>query len=372
MIYFISSPKYQPMISKIISEEDEVCVGKEVGEDIYLKKLIKEQIAMFENIEILIVDFTALADTDQEIMQAVESLRLMDYRTRCIFLMPYRKEGDKFLRECFFAGIYDLITTDEYLEMSNELSYCIREGMKYKDALRYRDASEEEPMQQESMAVQKVIVGVSGTGRRMGSTHNSIVIANFLREQRQMVAVMEMNPTKVFNALCEQFRAKLFEEGYFTISGVDYYPSCDRERLTAVSGKLYNFIILDFGDYAAADKVLFNKCDVRIILSGTKPWELPGLEQIFREQDEDVLERYHFCFLGTTSRKLQKEIMEHMEPLKNIWFPMYSEDPFQCNTFLEGQIIFSDYLPTGSEIRKKEKSKRMGKLFEKVRISKGK
>lgn len=361
MIYFISSPKYQPMINKIIDEAGEVCIGKEVGEDIYLKKLVKEQISMFENMDILLVDFTALADTDAEVLQAVESLRLMDYRTRCVFLMPYRKEGDRFLRDCFYAGIYDLVITDEYLEMFNQLSYCIREGMKYKDALRYRDATEEES-KQESVAVQKVLVGVTGAGRRMGSTHSSIVIANFLREQRQMVAVLEMTPEKAFHACCEQYRAKVFEDGYFTLSGVDYYPSCSRERLTAVAGKLYNFIVLDFGDYAAADKVLFNRCDVRICLAGTKPWELPLLEDIFREQDEDVLRKYHFCFPGCTALKLQKEIIEHMKPLENIWFPDYSEDPFQCSTFPEGREIFKEYLAIGESRSEKGKKIRFKKI----------
>ena len=119
----------------------------------------------------------------------------------------------------------------------------------------------------------------------MGSTHNSIVLANFLRENNQMVAIMEMNTTNAFQKACEAQKAKIFEEGYFTLQGVDYYPKCDRERVTAVSGKLYNFVILDFGNYEECDKVMFNKCDVRFVFSGTKPWELDNLEVIFHEQE---------------------------------------------------------------------------------------
>lgn len=343
MVYYFCSPKYQPIFNKILEETDQVCVGQEVGEDLFLKKSIKEKISSFEQVDILLVDMTALADTDEEIMQSIESLRILDYHTRCIILAPHKKEGDKFLKECFYAGIYDLITTDEYLQISEQLTLCLTNGMRYKDALRYRDAAEEEPAQ-ETMAVQKILVGVAAAGPRMGSTHNSIVLANFLRENNQMVAVMEMNQKKAFQTFCEAQKAKIFSEGYFTLKGVDFYPECDRERVTAVAGKLYNFIILDFGDYGSADRIFFNKCDVRLVFCGTKPWEMNHLETVYCNQDEDVLQKYHFCFLGTTSNKLQKEIMEHMQPLENIWFPEYSENPFECSRFPEGQQIFMDYL----------------------------
>ena len=354
MVFVVSSEKYQPMINKILTETDQVCAGKEIGEQQFFKKFVKENIAMFEQIEILILDLTALADTDEEIMQGIESLRIVDYGTRFIILAPYRKEGDKLLKECFYAGIYDMIVTDEYLEMSRQLTQCICHGMRYKDALRFRDAAVDEEIKTE-MAVQKIIVGVAGSGPRSGSTHNSIVIANYLRQQNQMTAVMEMNNTNAFQTFCEAYKAKLFKDGYFSLNGVDYYPECDKQRVTAVSGKLYNFIVLDFGAYGQSDKVLFNRCDVRIIFTGTKPWEIGNLEPIFVEQEEDVLKRYHFCFLGTTSNKLQKEIVEHMQPLQNIWFPEYSEDPFLTERFPEGQIIFSDYLK--NVVTKDEKHK---------------
>lgn len=346
MVFFISSTKYQPMINKILTETDQACAGKEVGEDIFLKKFVKENLSMFENIELFIVDFTALADTDEEILQAIQSLRIMDYKTRCIVLAPYHKEGDKLLKEFFYAGIYDLITTDEYLLMSEQLTYCITEGMKYKDALKFRDAAEAEEVT-ETMAVQKILVGVAGASNRAGCTHMCITVANFLRNQKQMVALMEMNLSGAFESICNAYRGRVFEEGYFSVSGIDYYPNSDSKKVMSVSGKLYNFIVLDFGNYEAADKILFNRCDVRIVCSGVKPWETDRLQNIFEEQEEDVLKKYHFCFLCTTSHKLQKEISTEMDSLKNVWFPEYTEDPFESNRFPEGQNIFAEYLKAG-------------------------
>lgn len=364
MVYYFSSDKYHPMVNKILTETDMVCVGKQVGENIFLKKIIKENITAFEHVDILILDMTALADTEEEIKQSIESLHIMDYNIRFIIISPYKSEGDKFLRECFYMGIYDIITTDEYLAMSEQLRHSLIQGMRYKDALRYRDAIQEEETQTTSKVIQKILIGISGSGPRRGSTHNSIVLANFLREHKQMVAVMEMNTSGAFAKICEEKKAKVFEEGYFSLQGIDFFPSCSIERLMAVAGKLYNFLILDFGNYYTTDKLYFNKCDVRMIFSGVKSWETEPLEDIFREQDEDVLQRYHFCFPGTTSRKVQNEIVESMKPLQNIWFPEYTENPFDSSRFSEAVDILRDYLkPEHQDSNKKRKWMFPGKLI---------
>ena len=169
-----------------------------------------------------------------------------------------------------------------------------------------------------------------------------------------MTAVLEYAQRPALQSVCEATGASFYNEGYFSLKGVDYYPECDRERLTAVAGRLYDYIIMDFGNYADADQILFNKCDVRIIISGSKPWELANLEEVFRSQEEKVLKKYHFCFLGTTNNRLQKEIIKHMEPLENIYFLEYNEDPLACDHFPEGFEILRDYLgPVKKEKKKK-------------------
>lgn len=135
MVFYFASPKYNPLINKVLTETDQVIAESIVGNDLFLKKTMKDKLASIASIDIIIVDFTALADTDAEIMEAVESIRIMDYKVRFIFVMPYKAEGDPFLKECFYAGIYDLIISDQYLEISEQLAVCVTEGMRYKDEL---------------------------------------------------------------------------------------------------------------------------------------------------------------------------------------------------------------------------------------------
>lgn len=142
MVFYFASPKYNPLINKVLTETDQVIAESIVGNDLFLKKTMKDKLASIASIDIIIVDFTALADTDAEIMEAVESIRIMDYKVRFIFVMPYKAEGDPFLKECFYAGIYDLIISDQYLEISEQLAVCVTDGMRYKDALEGKDGKE--------------------------------------------------------------------------------------------------------------------------------------------------------------------------------------------------------------------------------------
>lgn len=363
MVFYISSHTYHPMISKVLSETNQVCVGSEVGEEIYFKKYIRENIGNFGKIDTLILDLLALADTDEEITAAIESLMVMDYRMKIIIIASRRKEGDKLLRDCFLMGIYNLITTDEYLQLHQDITQCIETGMKYKDAMRFREAQESQK-QEETKAIQKILIGMAGIGHRAGCTHNSIVFANFLRKLNYMTAIVEMNSSGAFTKICEVRKENFFSEGYFSITGVDFYPNGSQDKLIAVSGRLYNFILLDFGDIFQADKVLFNKCDIRIIISGSRPWEIEQLNQLFEEQEEDVLEKYHYCFLNAASNKtLQKEIMESMGPLNNIYFPEYAEDPFTSSSFPEGPAILSGYHPIVKEEKKQKKTQQLSGLL---------
>lgn len=350
------------MISKVINETDQVMAGNEVGEGIFFRKYIKENLRKFEPVELLLVDLTSLADTDEEILTAIESLMIMDYQLRIILLAPTRKEGNSLLRECFYMGIYDIINTDEYLKIHDELTNCIISGMKYKDALRFRVTLEEDEAVTENKAIKKIMIGLSGAGSRMGCTHTSIMLANMLRQKNFMVALVEMNPSGTYQKICENKKEKLFEDGYFTIQGVDFYPDCDKSKLQTIAGRLYNFILLDFGNYYQMDQILFNKCDIRIIFSGSKPWETEMLQGIFKEQDEVVLQNYHFCFqFAASNRRLQEEIQLSMEPLQNIYFPEYIENPFEIeiNHFPEGNLILKGYIPQEIANVKEGKKKKL-------------
>ena len=48
MVFYFASPKYNPLINKVLTETDQVIAESIVGNDLFLKKTMKENLTMQE------------------------------------------------------------------------------------------------------------------------------------------------------------------------------------------------------------------------------------------------------------------------------------------------------------------------------------
>lgn len=360
MIFYIASQTYQQIINQAIQESEEILIGGECRSDIYLLKYVKENGSILNSLDCLIVDVSALEDTEEEIIQAVEILRMMHDNMRLIILAANRVEGDNLLTQCFNMSIYNIVNTDDFLEIRDELKYCITTGMQYKDAVKYKENSGQETIivkQEIKQTVNKVLIGIAGSEKRIGVTHNGIVLANYLRKRGFMVALVEYGERKVFESIQESFGEKLLDEMYFSLNGVDYYGNADENLLGSVLGKSYNFVLVDFGVFEECDKVTFNKCNARLIIAGSKPWEVERINSVFGAVPEETLQMYHFCF-NFTKENLRSEIRKGMAVLEQVHFLNILEDPFSAYDFAEAEEILKEYMPVKAAEKKKGLFKR--------------
>lgn len=356
MIFYIASPTYESTIHRTVIESGEVLVGSEQKEELFLFKYFKENISHFDGIDTIIVDLSVCADVDEEILQAFEMLRMMYCNIRIIVLAANRYAGDELLTKCFQMGIYDLIATDDFLTIKEELMHSIITGKQYKDALQFKESNPLEKVivkQEIKQKVNKVMIGISGTTKRIGVTHNSIVLANYLRKRGYMVAIAELNASGAFKRIQESFEEKILDNAYFSLDGVDYYFEADTDKLGSILGKSYNFIICDFGSFEECDRVTFNKSDVRIIVAGAKPWEVNQINKVFGLSSKETLEGYHFCF-NFVSESLQKDVKEGMESCGTSHFLTYHSDPFHAHDFADAELILEQYMPVKVEEKKKK------------------
>lgn len=347
MVFYVASNTYKEIISRTIVETEEILVGAECGDEIFLLKYVKENISQLSNLDAFIVDISCCQDVDDEIIQALETFRIMSDETKIILLAPNRSEGDDLLTKCFQMSIYNIICTDDFLEIKEQLEYCIRTGMQYKDAIRFKDMKAQDKViikKEVKQVVSKVMIGIAGSSARIGVTHNAVVLANYLRSRGYMVAIAEYNHSRAFKDIQESFDEKLLDGSYFTIAGVDYYPESDTDRIGSILGKSYNFILIDFGSFVECDRVTFNKSDVRIIIAGSKPWEVNLVNSIFELTAKETLMQYHFCF-NFTAVKDQKEIRDSMGEISSVYFLKYTEDPFSSHDFTAAEKILKEYMP---------------------------
>lgn len=352
-IFYITSNTYAQVIHGVVKESKLVCQGTENIEGFQLLKFVKQNISMFSTIDIFLIDLSALEDVDEEIIQALEMIRFMEDELRIVLVAANRYKGDSLLKKCFNMGIYNIVCTDDFLEIKEELSCCLTEGKRYKDAQEFKDALPVDKViikQEIKKTVNKVFISVVGSQKRMGVTHLCIMLAAYLRKRGFMVAIAEMNGSEDFERIMQGYDEQMLDD-YFNIDGIDFYPNMDADGLSGILAKSYNFVIGDFGSFKECDTVTYAKGDVRIVVGGAKAWEIEHLTCIFEAFEEEALKELRFVF-NLTDAESKKDIQEWMKRLGVVYFQDYFPDPFTPN-FESAEKILEKYMPVKVEEKKR-------------------
>lgn len=362
MIFYISSQACNQTIGSTARECGEIIIDYVVDNHLMLKKWIKANISRFnKDIDKMIIDISALDDADEDIVEAINSYRILYDETRIIIVAPTRAPGDKMLAELFGLGIQNIIATTDYLEMKKELIVCLSEkGKSFKEALIFRDVKNTVAVVEEKKrAVIRVQIGIAGTQRRIGATHMVIEFAAYLRSKGYLVAVCERNGSGDFERIREGLGSKLQDQQYFVVDGIDFYPNCvQKEDMKPVLEKNYNFIVCDFGelDITGSQMRDYYRSHVRILVAGSKTWEFSFVTGLIAQIPDDVLEKLHICFnlaYKDYEKPLKREMKLSNGDQMNVHFLEYQAEPFLMKKFEVADEILSEYLMIPAEPVKK-------------------
>ena len=363
MVVYFTGSTFNQVIRDSVQDVGALLYEPVIDDNQYFHKYIKKNIVGLSGIDVLILDTSVCLDMECELLEALEMVRTMYDRTKLIVFAPYKRAGDKFLTDCLNMGITNIISTDDFNEVKREFVYCLNEGMTYRDAVKYKECQPDKVVVKHAVkrAVNKRMIGMIGTESNIGVTHNALILANYFRKRGFMVAVAESNDSGAFEGIRESYEETLFEEGYFTIGGIDFYPTVDDTRMQKLLSHSYNVVIVDFGVYSQQNKDAFERCEDKLLVTGSKPWEMDAINHIFVWASKDVIGKYTFCF-NFTQEKDQEEIRKGMGELKSVYFLKYLEDPFTESNFSGADEIFEDILP---EVQKEEKKRFLGTIFKK-------
>lgn len=361
MVFYVASMTYQNIIATAVRESEMLLYGTECSNNFLLKKYVNENYSLFSNhsLECFVLDITALEFIEEEVMQSLDSIRVMNDKLRIILLATNRFYGDDFLKKCARMGIYNIIVTDDFNEIKDELIFCMNEGKQYKDALKFLDYQPAENVVVKTeikQTVNKVVLGIAGAQARIGTTHFTFMLAAYLRKRGYMIAVVEYNQSPALLNAGEYLGCKVFrEEGNFNYEGIDYYPAADANILAGVIGKCYNFILCDFGAFSQCDMVSYNKSDVRFVLAGARPWEVEHVNAIFEAVTKETFLEYHYLF-NFTDKRDREEIRQGMDEIDKVYFLEYESNPFVFHDMPDMEKILAAYMP----VKVKQKKKRKG------------
>lgn len=357
MLYYIASNVYAKSITEVIQNTGQIVENQQTGDKISFTNLIKKDISTMNNIDLFLIDVNALTDHDEEFVESIEMFRMMYNNVRIIILASGRVAGDSLLVQCFQMGIYDIVASHDFNVIKSELTYCIETGKTYKQSIIFKDQKLNEKVVVKSelkKTIYKVFVGMAGTQKHIGTTHNTILLANFLRKNGFRVAVCEVllehEDETDYKLIRESFEERRID-GCFSLNNVDYYENMIANDLYRIE-KNYNFILLDFGSFMTCDKVMFNKCEIKMLVSGSKSYEVSNINQIFDNLSLEALKEYHFIFNYTPEYQHKDLVNEMKEFSENVHFARYEPDVYESSNFNDGEKIFSSYIVTGVQPEK--------------------
>lgn len=284
----IMSAGLQQLAVAVLRANNVVCINPFAqNEDKYLLPYVKQNINDFSSLDAIIVDLGALKDSDEQILEAIEAIRFFDDSIRVIILAGSRTDCFKIMHQCFLNGIYNLIHSGNYVGVRAQLEQAILTGMSYRDALIFRE-EEEFKRSNKATFVETVsgtkIIRLYGARGRIGVTHCTLTAAYTLCKNGYIVAVVDWSGSQDYFCLAQSYGLEPDEQGYFATEGIDIYAMPVTEEY--LEKKAYNFILFDMGDNYAGGE---GKADEKILVCGSKPWEMGDLSICIRQNREDIL-----------------------------------------------------------------------------------
>ncbi|GHV17195.1 hypothetical protein FACS18949_15890 [Clostridia bacterium] len=235
----------------------------------------------FEPFTHLVIDHQCLTNDEREIVDTIKSFMLM-YDAKIIYFRKAAPLADKLTADLIDAGVFDIITSAERSDVERELAECLA-GRTEAQA---RGVKAEKPV----LTIRKtyktgVCVGVFGAESKAGCTATALGLAAYLAKQGCSVCLAEVTGQR----------------------RLPYLPSINGVKPDYDIDESADFNIVDFGAVTAKKAAIAaSDCDMTVVCSHTKPYELAALENAlalltnadiqlvfsFAEDERDVLERF--------------------------------------------------------------------------------
>lgn len=328
----------------------EICAKYDYDEiEVYtgVKNLQEFAIRELQNLssfKYLILDITDLKEKEETIIKSVVAIKSMHNIRIIIFASGY-KEGDNILARLFKEGIYNFVTGDSYQKQVEEFNKCLSaEGNEYKDAIRFR-VEESNTNNKNKVIIKKeykklkqlLTVAIAGTEKHIGTTTQALLLCKFFNERGLKSCYVCANGGTTIEELRENL-GKQLNNGMFQYNEIDIYDK--NEKISAMAYG-YDVYVYDYGVLTDNNLDLFIKNDKRIIVGGSKLWEILNIfRSIARLKNlEDVFYIISHCPDNdknalTTNMGIYK---------KKTFFSEYASDPFETNKNVEiYQTIFKD------------------------------
>ncbi len=175
------------------------------------------------------------------------------------------------------------------------------------------------------------IIAVSGIGTGAGSTHQSILIANFARRLGTRVAICECNFSNSFSNIEKALGYKSIQNN-FKFKGVTFFKNIDNGLLNEILAQNFQVVVLDIGKNLPLYRQHFLNADLPIVVTRNSDWQKENIEYFIDTNNEIMMNRIKWLSLYSSNFELS---LLKKRFGKNFLTMPFIKDPFSKNTEID-------------------------------------
>ena len=181
------------------------------------------------------------------------------------------------------------------------------------------------------------MIGVAGTGNRIGTTTQAILLTKVLVISGKKACYIQANKSKFVESLANVYDNVVFDKSLekFSYEKIDMF--CNSGKVEEILKLDYDYYIFDYGNIIEDDFDLhaYESNNMKILVSGVKPNEILLLDNALDKLNQKNI-NYIFSFTPIGDRE---DILEYMdEQSNNCYFASYSPDMFSVESLKSEEI----------------------------------
>lgn len=247
--------------------KDKGFIIKKLSGEFNLNKFVIHDMRNLSHYSYVAIDLNAIKDTKKEIIEALRAFKVM-YNSRVIIFAEERTKEEDLINDLVNEKIYNIITAANVAEIKEEILKCVsKEGMTYEDHFTRGNNNLLGNTEQYIFKQKDIKIAVAGVSRRVGTTTTAFNLTNYLSTIGAKVSYTEANANEHLKDIAEYYEFTSKGENNFIYKGVEYYPNKQFPNN-------YNFNVFDLGILNGSTLPIFKACNMRILCSGSKPYEI--------------------------------------------------------------------------------------------------
>lgn len=322
MIAFIGASDSRYIVSEILKNLDEEYDDLS-GQMVRLDDL--QSLLLAKEYSKIIVDLEFLGEEPQKIAALFRKLREVS-TAEYIFIAKGYALDSVLIQSLRNAGFLKYVSAKTIGEQKEQLVDCLngKDNAQELDRLQQLHHMDDDPVQVKDGASKTV--AFCGCQSRIGTTTQAIQFAKYLQFLGLSVCYIEANDNHHIEEIPTLYEIQYHDKTLSMIRFHDLDLYYNVFKIAEIYEKQYDVYIFDFGVFPKNNLLPFLEKNLKVVVSGSKPWELDNSLQVLRELQDSKEIQYIFSF---TEREIRDELQKSMkEKQDNTFFCEYSPDMF--------------------------------------------